>query len=594
MVSKILLFLKNLLGQLHSSIKRFPAAISMATMAVMILIGMNHLDVDSRELINRIIMVLALGIPVALSLKVWFERLPNLRWIIKVALYLAALAGLALYFKYGLKDFRPGSIIRYSAFTIAFYLAFIFIPYFYRKENFELYTVQLFTKFSITYLYSGVLYLGLAAMVFTIEKLFSLGHGCEFYKLYWDIWLIVAGIFVPVYFLAVVPRNQEQISVESYPKILRVLLLYIVVPLSVIYSVILYVYFGKIIISREWPVGMVANLVLWYSLIGSLVIFAIYPLRNMNQWTRNFFAHFPKLLLPLMCMMFVAVGIRIQAYGFTESRYFVLVAGSWVTGCMIYFIFTRNARNIILPVSIAIIAVLSVSGPWSCYSVSKVSQNLRLEKILKKAGMIQNGSSIKPNYELPESTKREIRSILSYFRDYHSFRDVKYLPKDFNLHQMKRVFGFKLNDDTSNRHNDQDPDESPIYYILLDDTRLFNIQGFDYFVKVSNTNGYGKDKDSVGPTGVVYSNVDHIVTIKLEGKEVYHKNMKDLVTKLYKKHRQEFHPSKKNLTYRDQNENIQVYYIFTNFNGTEDKVTNEVTLHSVDFYLFIKKNRESR
>jgi hypothetical protein len=586
MASKAVLILSNLLAKLHSSLRRFPIAISLATCIVMISIGLNHWDIESRDVLDRVLMSLALGIPLALSFRVWFERIPHLHWIIKLVFYLTALAGLVLYFEYGLKDIRPGSIIRYISYNIALYLAFIFIPYFYKKENFELYAVQLFTKFSITYLYSGVLYLGLAAMLFTIGKLFSFESGSDYYKLYYDFWLIVAGIFAPVYFLAVVPGPQQEITVESYPKILRVLLLYIVIPLLVVYSVILYVYFGKIIISWEWPVGILVNLVLWYSIIATLVIFAIYPLYKVNQWLPKFLSLFPKLILPLLTMMFVTMGIRIQAYGITESRYFVLVAGLWVTGCMIYFIFNRNARNIILPVSIAIIAVLSVSGPWSCYSVSKASQNLRLEKILKKAGMIHNGSITKPDHGLPESTKREIRSILSYFRSYHSFRAVKCLPRDFEADQMMKVFGFKL----FNKGAGGDSDETPMNYFLVDDTRLFNIQGFDYFVSVSNTNGYRKDKSSAEPAEVLYSHEDHYLTITMEGKEVYHKSIKDLTLKLYKEYRQVTPTSKKDITYLDQNDKIKVLYIFKQISGTFDKVSGEVSLDSVSFNLFIKKN----
>ena len=48
---------------------------------------------------------------------------------------------------------------------------------------------------------------------------------------------------------------------------------------------------------------------------------------------------------------------------------------------MIYYSLAKQFRNIILPISLALVALLTVVGPWSAYSLSKYSQNARLEAI---------------------------------------------------------------------------------------------------------------------------------------------------------------------------------------------------------------------
>ena len=201
---------------------------------------------------------------------------------------------------------------RYLALSSALYLGFIIIPYCYRKPYFENYLVNLVLRFLTTYLYSAVLYLGIAAMLFTIHKLF----GAEINsRVYTDIWLVVAGIFAPTFFLAELPESGREFETTGYPKVLRVLLLYIMMPIILAYTVILYLYFAKIILTWQWPSGIVANLVLWYSLITTAVIFATYPLRESNRWASQFGRAMPKLILPLLLMMFMAMGIRIKAYG---------------------------------------------------------------------------------------------------------------------------------------------------------------------------------------------------------------------------------------------------------------------------------------
>ena len=584
MFKKLMLFGKNLVIKFIFSLKRFPESILLATGFVVVMILLNHSDSSERVFLTRLAMIFALGIPLTLSQKAIIERLPRHRKMWRIFLGAATAAGLALYFMFLLQDLKMVSIVRYTAFSMAFYLAFIFIPYYFKRDNFELYVVHLLTNFVTTYFYSVILYLGLIAILFTINTLFKLNLN---EKLYFDIWLIVAGIFAPVVFLGGVPEYGKELTIENYSKFLKILLLYIVMPIILAYSAILYVYFGKIIISREWPVGIVANLVLWFSIISTIVIFFIYPLRNTNQWTSKFVSLFPEFILPLLAMMFVAIVKRVQIYGITENRYFVLIAGLWVTGCMIYFISSKSPRNINLPISLAIITLLSVTGPWSCYSVSQFSQNARFEKILKKYHMIHQGSITKPNRPLARATKREISSVLLYFHRYHSLRDVKYLPGNFKLNQMNDVFGAGFDHEI---FSDSRRDNLKNYYYKTNDIPWADIHGYDYFVDLSNRNLIKNGSITMGSMGILYSEQDWNVKIKFRGKEVYRKNVRDMAGKLLQQNKPDTKPVQKRLTVTDQNRNIKIQYIFKQINGAEDLLTGELELSYCEFYLFIKVN----
>ena len=72
--------------------------------------------------------------------------------------------------------------------------------------------------------------------------------------------------------------------------------------------------------------------------------------------------------------------------GITENRYYVMV-GLWVLSGMIHTSLPTQ-KEYYLPV-LALVAVLSISGPWSSYSVSKFSQNKRFEAILTRNGMLR-------------------------------------------------------------------------------------------------------------------------------------------------------------------------------------------------------------
>ena len=111
---------------------------------------------------------------------------------------------------------------------------------------------------------------------------------------------------------------------------------------------------------------------------------------------------------------------------------------------MLYLIISKRPRNVFLPASLALVAALSVCGPWSSYSVSVLSQNRRFERIAAEHNLIQDGKIVKPAAGLPEITRREISSIILYFDRYHGVDRLRALPDGFKTDQMETLFGFPL------------------------------------------------------------------------------------------------------------------------------------------------------
>lgn len=586
MLKKIAVIRHQFLSKFLISLKRFPESLFLATSAAVLFIILNHIkypETALRDILTRITMILGLGVPLFLCIRMVFERFPISKSIAKIACTSAAVIGLVLYYFFLLKNLTMVTSTRYTAVSIALYFVFLVVPYFYKRDRFELYVVKLLTRFAVTYLYSAILYLGLAAIIFTVNKLFSLGS----YELYFDFWLIVAWVFAPAYFLADVPEYGQDLPSDDYPKLLKVLLLYIVMPMIVAYGAILYIYFAKIIISRIWPAGIVSHLVLWYSIISVSVIFLSHPLKNFNRWCAKFIITFPRFILPLLAMMFLALGIRIRAYGITENRYFVLIAGLWVTGCMVYFLFSKKPRNIVLPASVALIALLSVTGPWSCYSVSKFSQNARLTEILQKYDILKDNRISRPNHALPQSAQREISSILSYFDQFHQLRDIRYLPKNFEIKDMKSLFGFPLK-------NGYGRSENSYFYYQFTGNKTLRIRDYDYFVVLSNESRDITKTDNVifrGQDDTLSYDKDYNFLITAKGQKIYAKNVLSLTTTLLGKNDNHL-KSIKDLRYPDVNANVKVLYVFDNIRGFMDNETGEYKINYFNCYLFIKIKHE--
>lgn len=584
---KLLRFGKTLLSKLYFSLKRFPETLLMCAATVTVLIILNHgkpgAGVESGELLQRLAATLALGIPLSLCLKVFLERVSNLKAALRGMTYIVAAAGLVLYHFYLLRDFGMISISRYIATSLALYLAFVFIPYFYRKQNHELYVIRIFISLAVTYLFAGVLFGGLAAMLATINYLFSANIPGDLYS---DIWLIIGGIFAPAFFLADIPRDDRELSVKSYPKVIGILLSHIVMPLILAYCAILYVYFIRILVTRQWPEVMVSHLVLWYAIFSALVIFCAFPLRPSNQWIKTFISLFPKLILPLLGLMFVAMGIRVSAYGITENRYFVLAAGLWVTGAMLYLIISKRPRNVFLPASLALVSVLAVYGPWSSYSISIRSQNHRLEKIAAAHDMIRNGRIVKSDAVLPEESRAEISSIITYFDRYHGMEQLRALPAEFGTDEMETVFGFPLYEYTY-------PGRDKIYfsYMLDEEKAIWDIAGFNYYMQFTYRDTHYQENGFE----VIYMPESNELEITLQDQPSYTRNVAAIAAKLHRGNAEKIERdilTKEEMTFVERQGDLRLLYIFRAIGGWEEKATGELVIEYLEFNLFIDLDEE--
>lgn len=585
---KIVTKINVLANKLSHSFKRFPVTLLFATLMVGVLIFMNHLDFNlekSRDIYTRVSMALALGIPLSLSLHVFLERNVHVKTPVKILSHIAVMVVLSVYYFLFLKNQEMVTMTRYVAYTIALYMLFSIIPYFRKKTNYELYVIKLFTRFVTTYVYSIVLYLGIVAILVTINLLFNADIPGEVFA---DMALIVAGIFAPAFFLADVPRREEEVLPESYPKVLSILLQFIILPLISVYTIILYVYFGKIVITRQLPQGIIGNLVLWYSIVSTIVLFFIYPLRKKSQWIKSFINIFPKAILPLLAMMFVAIAIRINAYGITENRYFVLIVGLWVTGVMIYYSVKKDIINIFVTISLAIVAVLTVTGPWSAYSVSKSSQNKRFEEIVKRYDMIDQSGNIKNSEdEFSQADQVQVSGIISYFNHYHDLEDIKYLPADFEISDMKNLFGFDLKDDGLGF------DQSREYfnYFLERRESLVDIKDFDYFTtyEIYSSESF---QQSNGDYNIAYDHKEKELIIKNKEKILYKTNLEKVVSNIHNKNKGKATDKERlkeeEMAFKDENKEIKIQVVFKNLSGFENRSTDEVNLESAEFYTFIK------
>lgn len=121
----------------------------------------------------------------------------------------------------------------------------------------------------------------------------------------------------------------------------------------------------------------------------------------------------------------MAIWRRVSEYGVTEDRYFLTLLSLWMTGIAGYFTFRRQPSIKVIPVSLSLIAVLSMGGPWGSYSVSRKNQFGRLGRILERAGILKEGRVQKASSTPEFNDRKEISAIVTYLLRLHGTRSLQ-------------------------------------------------------------------------------------------------------------------------------------------------------------------------
>jgi len=470
------------------------------------------------------------------------------------------------------------AVSRHVGVCFFLFLLFFIIPNWRSGRGLEMYVVKMFTQAVISVLFAAVLFIGLAAITATANYLFSLELS---HRIYLHTWFVMGGVLAPLLFMAGIPEPNSVIPTGDYPKPLSNLIEYIITPVLSVYTFILYLYFAKILITREWPVGLVSHLVLWYAVATTAILLFTWPLTQSNKWARTFSGYSPKAVIPLLAMMFGSIGIRIKHYGITENRYYVLVLGLWLLGTMLYLNLSKARRSIVIPVTLAIVALVSVIGPWSSFSVSRWSQNRRLEGICAHYGMIQDGS-IQPSAQVAQADRQEIAAIIQYFDIYHNLSDITLVPAGFTLDQFETVFGFPyMNAGVPTVH----------WYYYEAKHWSADITEFQYLFDY--TRPYYEETISLSQDGIVaiYNEQDSRISISLDGNAEWQASFSDLIGSIQHKYALSGHDTfePEDMVFEANSPHLRIRIVISSIRCEVYPDGREPMVNYVEFYLLLQR-----
>ena len=432
--------IEQLVRTSRNSAGRFPLVLLSAAIAAAAGVLLPDSSID--DTLTGILYVATLGFPLFLALELTVERRGTsgrALWIgrlVIVSILVAVYVG-------RLSWSEPVELLRYVQLSLAAHLLVAVSPYLSVREwnGFWQYNRSLLLRFLMAAVFSAVLYVGLAIALLAIDNLLGVDVQGE---TYFRLWCVIAFLFNTWFFISGVPDDLEALDQwTDYPPVLKILGQHILSPLVTIYLLIITAYLGRILITRVWPSGWIGYLVSSVAVAGILSLLLLYPIeeREENRWVRHYARWFYFGLIPANAMLLLAIWKRIQQYAITEPRYFLVILSLWLAGISLFYVFSRSRNIKVIPATLAILAIVTVAGPWSAYAVSRRSQTARLEGLLERNGMLVEGSVRAPAGEISFEDRREIGAVLRYLAENHGTGSIESWFPEGRLAEVDTIAG---------------------------------------------------------------------------------------------------------------------------------------------------------
>lgn len=485
------------LAGISQSFLRFPiTAIWLIALAVINAIQIEN-NMDSY---GRFIYTCLVGAMLAVVAEHLYERFfvkKNQRWIL-----LAGSVVLAI----GYSSLLPSGDFEKIAYSIrtfvilfALFIAFIWIPTIRNQKVFfhQSFLATLKAGF-ITVLFAGVLTAGVSAIIAAVDRLLFTVD----WDFLWQILNIVWTLFASMYFLTLLPKyfdpkhqpfsndriekkdsksiQQQKTLADPFdvPRFFEVLLTYIVIPLTAVYTIILLVYVVMNIGGEFWTDNLLEPMLVSYALI--VIIVYLLSCNIENKITVFFRKVFPKIMLPIVLFQTVSSVLKIQEMGITYGRYYVILFGVFATVAGVVFSFLPPSKNGFIAITLLVLAGVSIIPPIDAFTVARNSQLDILNETLQNNEMLQDDRVLAKS-DIPIADKVLISRSLTSLYDMDELDRFAYLPTTFEPYgqEMEVTFGFPYT-----YSEEQDNGEfGQSAYLEWQSGEVIFLEGTDYMVR---------------------------------------------------------------------------------------------------------------
>lgn len=179
--------------------------------------------------------------------------------------------------------------------------------------------------------------------------------------------LILPFVFGMLDFLRREPTGKKLISFkekvsafQDYHKMLLGLFAYAIL--------VMYLYMLIIVCSFELPRGYISLICSTLTAFGLLcyILIANTKINEKGKIWECIYTHIPLLLLPLQILITIAIGRRINDYGVTILRCYIVLLNLWSYAICIYLVMRKGKNLWMIPITFIVIYFIFTATPLSC------------------------------------------------------------------------------------------------------------------------------------------------------------------------------------------------------------------------------------
>lgn len=305
-------------------------------------------------------------------------------------------------------------------------------------------------------------------------------------------------LLAPLFFLSYIPNypgeteahQEEEVRAthakEVYraiiaPKSLEVLLTYIVVPLLLLYTLVLLLYFILNIRQNFWSDPILEPLLMSYALVGIFIYLLIWNIKN--KISEIFKRVFPKIIVVVMAFQLYASFRRMEEIGLTHGRYFVLltVAATLLTGLL--FSFEKRRKSGLVAIIALTTSLIAMTPPLDGFTIGRRYHRQLVEETLQQNNLIQNGKIVS-NENLPDQEKENISRGVSYLESVGGLEEVAGIETSrLRAREFEELFGF------SKEFSDDTVPTTETEYATLESELALDVSDYDFLFQLSDYAG---------------------------------------------------------------------------------------------------------
>lgn len=453
---------------------------------------------------NKLLITLLIGAAISVVLQMLDEKLFGSIYSKIIFIAVTLLVSVIYYLLIHASSMGIGVGIKTSAFLFLLLILFLWIPSFHSTINFNQSFLAVFKAFFIALFFNGVIYIGTALILGTINMLIIKIPGSAYLHAANIIFIFCA----PIYLLSLIPvypgksfkiyrlkiqsdANQERINIDaeqerikvgeeylkkaiSPTKFLESLITYVIIPITIIFTIILLFYIIMNITGSFWRNNLMEPMLVVYS----IVVIIVYLLASTldNSFATLFRKVFPKILIPVVLFQTISSILKIGDVGVTYGRYYVILFGIFSTIAGIAFCIIPIKKNGMIAPILIILSVISIVPPVDAFTVSRINQKNRLEKALIRNQMLKD-NVVQPNTGADINDRQIIVSAINYLTVTGDVKNIALLSEYSKAMDFKKTFGFEQYAGADKNMENR--------YLYRDLNQAISVSGYDYYLRMS-------------------------------------------------------------------------------------------------------------